>query len=340
MQERILLVDDDLGTIKVMSRMLAGIGQIQFACSGVDALRIARESKPSLILMDAEMPGMSGFQACELLKADPALSHIPVIFVTSHSETATEVAGLELGAVDFIAKPVSPPLLVARVKTQLRIKHLADELRRSAMTDGLTQLANRRCFDDAFQREWARAKRSAEPMSVLMLDVDHFKLFNDHYGHAAGDRCLQGIAQALVGASLRPADLVARYGGEEFVMLLPQTPRSGAANVATRMLAAVEALGIPHAASTTSVHVTVSVGMACYDSASRGWINSPAESRVADDLSQPVKPAQLLRAADQALYAAKHAGRAQAWMLDASDVDVPSLAREVMPLSHLGLMAA
>ena len=334
MQDRILLVDDDLAVIKTMTRMLAGVGQIQFACSGVDALRLVREEPPSLILMDAQMPGMSGFELCGLLKADPALAHIPVIFVTSHSETAFEVAGFEIGAVDFIAKPVSPPLLVARVKTQLRIRQLTDQLRHASVTDGLTQLPNRRAFDDAFLREWSRARRSAEPMSVLMIDVDHFKLFNDRHGHGAGDRCLQHIARALADASLRPADMVARYGGEEFVMLLPQTPEAGAANMATRILAAVEVLCIEHAASPTANHVTVSVGMSCYDGLGPRWLGSPPESRFNDDMVPSIMPAQLLQAADKALYAAKRAGRAQAWMLDVAELDTPHLAREVPPLGR------
>ena len=329
MKDRILLVDDDLNAIKTMTRMLVGVGQIQFACTGADALRLVRETPPSLILMDAEMPGMSGFQVCELLKADPALAHIPVIFVTSHSGVTYEVAGFAIGAVDFIAKPVSPPLLLARVKTQLRIGQLTDELRLASLTDGLTQVANRRSFDDTFRREWSRAQRSAEPISVLMVDVDHFKLYNDRYGHAAGDRCLQGIAQALVDASLRPADLVARYGGEEFVMLLPRTPRVGAVHVATRILAAVEVLAEQHATSPTARHVTVSVGLSCCDQASAGWVGSPLESRFSDDMAPFVKSAHLLQAADKALYAAKRAGRAQAWMLDVTDIDAPERACDV-----------
>ena len=340
MPDRILLVDDDVAVIKTMARMLAGIGEIQIACSGFDAMRVIRETPPSLILLDAEMPGMSGFQVCELLKADPSLADIPVIFVTSHGETSVEVAGFEIGAVDFISKPVSPALLLARVKTQLRIKHLSDELRRSAYTDGLTQVANRRSFDDAFRREWLRAVRSAEPTSVLMIDVDHFKLYNDRHGHGAGDRCLQGIAQALVHACLRPADLVARYGGEEFVMLLPATARAGAAHVAARVQTAVEAMAIEHGASKTDRHVTVSVGMTSYDSASPGWVGEACESRFADDLARPVKPSQLLKAADLALYAAKQAGRAQSWMLDAGDVDFPERAHEVPPLGSAAWASA
>lgn len=326
MPDRILLVDDDMAMIKSMSRMLATVADIQFACSGEDALRLVRDRPPSLILLDAEMPGMSGFQVCEQLKADPALAHIPVIFVTAHSEAAIEVAGFELGAVDFIAKPVSPPLLVARARTQLRIRHLTDELRLSATTDGLTRVANRRAFDDAFRREWALARRTGESLSALMVDADHFKLYNDHHGHAAGDRCLQGIAQALSDACLRPGDLVARYGGEEFVLLLPQTPRAGAIDVAGRVLAAVHALAIPHAASRTAQLVTVSVGVSCAD---RLGDAAPAAKRDLDERAWHDRPARLLQAADKALYAAKAAGRARAWFLDCHDLDDELQACEV-----------
>jgi diguanylate cyclase (GGDEF)-like protein len=334
MQNRILLVDDDLTVIKTMSRMLAGVAQIQFACSGEDALRLVRKAPPALILLDAEMPGMSGFQVCESLKADPSLAHIPVIFVTSHSDTEFEVAGFEIGAVDFIAKPVSPPLLVARVKTQLRIKQLADELRSVSLTDGLTHIANRRSFDETFRREWARARRSAEPTGLLMVDVDYFKLFNDRYGHPSGDRCLQQISKALTQAIRRPADFVARYGGEEFVVLLPKTTQDGVAHVATRIMDAIESLGIEHATSPISRHVTVSIGASSFDETSNGWVASPADSRLCEDLAAAVTPAQLLLAADRALYAAKAAGRTQAWMLDAVDVDAPVQAREILHVSR------
>lgn len=340
MPDRILLIDDDLAVIKTMSRMLAGVGQIQFACSGEDAMRLVQEAPPALILLDAEMPGMTGFQFCELLKADNSLAHIPVIFVTSHCDAEFEVSGFEIGAADFIAKPVSPPLLVARVRTQLRVRHLTDELRRHSLTDGLTHVANRRSFDETFRREWLRAARGFEPTSVLMVDVDHFKLFNDRYGHAAGDSCLQRVAQALVEACQRPADVVARYGGEEFVVLLPQTTRAGAAHVAARIVDVIEAVGVEHAASPTSRHVTASVGVSCFDQASEGWVSSQAGVLVFDEVAPPVTSAHLLQAADKALYAAKAAGRARAWMLDAVDLDAPSKAREILPLGRFHHLTA
>jgi diguanylate cyclase (GGDEF)-like protein len=274
------------------------------------------------------MPGMSGFQVFDALKADPRLAEVPVIFVTSHRDAAFEVAGFEMGAADFIGKPVNPPLVIARVKMQLRAKRMADELRRIATIDVLTGVANRRRFDESLDREWRRARRSGEPIALLMVDVDHFKPFNDRYGHPAGDTCLRTVAQTLVRTTLRPADMVARYGGEEFVMLLPQTARGGAQQMASRVLHAVETLAITHETSRTSRHLTVSIGVGCYDHESHGWMPPSAESRCAD-LHVACSPMNLLHAADKALYSAKHGGRAQARMLDIAEVDTPQLAREI-----------
>jgi diguanylate cyclase (GGDEF)-like protein len=324
--DNILLVDDDPATIQLLGRMLADVGNLRFATSGEDALRLAHESAPDLVLLDAELPGMSGFQILEELKADSVLADVPVIIVTSHSEPAFELTGFELGAADFIAKPVSAPLVVARVKTQLRVKRIADELRRIAMIDALTGVANRRSFDDALEHEWRRAQRAGDALALLMIDVDHFKSFNDRYGHPAGDACLRAVAQALLGTSLRPADLVARYGGEEFVVLLPQTPRAGAEHVAHSVLDAVEALTIRHDASSAARHVTVSMGVACYDDASECWTAPSADSRAAG-LGPRHSPLDLVRAADMALYHAKRSGRAQAMLLDICDVDAPQVAR-------------
>jgi diguanylate cyclase (GGDEF)-like protein len=332
MDDNILLVDDDPRTIQIMARILAQSGDLRFATSGREALGMARE--PDLVLLDADMPGMSGFEVCAAMKADPGLSDVPVIFVTNHSDSEFEVAAFEIGAVDFIAKPVSAPLVLARVRTQLRVKRLADELRRTATTDGLTGVANRRQFDDVLGREWLRARRAGDPLALLMIDVDHFKLYNDRYGHPAGDACLRNVARTLVGASLRPADLVARYGGEEFVLLLPLTPRGGAELMGQRILGGVEALEIPHDTSPTAGHLTVSVGVACYDDESECWTAGSSDSRFADDLRKHFGPQDLVQAADKALYAAKHAGRAQARLLDIADVGSPLAADNIARYSR------
>jgi len=332
MNGNILLVDDNPGMIQLMARILGGIADLRFATSGAAALQQARNFLPDLILLDAEMPGMDGYAVCEALKADPELRDAAVIFVTAHSESEFELKGLSVGAVDFIAKPISEPLLLARVKTHLRIKRLTDELRHIAAIDALTEAANRRTLDEALEREWRRALRAGDPISVLMIDVDHFKQFNDRYGHPAGDSCLRSVSRALRCACRRPADLLARYGGEEFALLLPQTPRAGAELMAHRALDLVEGLGIPHESSATANHLTVSIGIGCYDESCVDFGKS--ESSGPMGMIGPREAMNLVTAADQALYAAKRAGRAQAWVLDIDYFETPSLAREIGPLSR------
>jgi diguanylate cyclase (GGDEF)-like protein len=309
----ILLVDDDLSAIQLMGRILVDVGKLRFASNGADALRLARDSTPDLILLDAEMPGMSGFELLRTLKAESSLLEVPVIFITSHTEAGFEVSALDMGAADFIGKPLKSSRVLARVKTQLRLKQATDELRRTATTDALTGIANRRKFDELLEREWLRAQRSGEPVSLLMIDVDHFKLYNDLYGHPKGDVCLQHVTRALLGVCTRPADVVARYGGEEFIVLLPQTPQLGAQHVARQVLTAVAGFGIIHADSQNTHYVTVSVGIACFDQAS---------TCTGDRLPLPCA-GHLVEAADKALYAAKQAGRGRAKQCDLGGVDVP-----------------
>jgi diguanylate cyclase (GGDEF)-like protein len=303
----ILLVDDDPGAIQLMSAILVDVDTLRFATNGQDALRLARESVPDLILLDAEMPGMNGFELLKALKTESTLSAVPVIFITSHSEAGFEVSALDMGASDFIAKPLRSSRVLARVRTQLRVKHLADELRRTATTDALTGVANRRHFDESIDREWLRACHDGDPVSLLMIDVDHFKLYNDLYGHPKGDACLGYVARALLSIAARPADLVARYGGEEFAVLLPRMSREGAREVARKSIETVATRGILHQDTGTTHHVTVSIGIASYDEESPCW--SPLiESGEAKPLCGV---SDLILAADKALYLAKNAGRAQ-----------------------------
>lgn len=313
----ILLVDDDRTVIQLMGKILAGIGDVRFAANGKDALRLAHDSIPDIILLDAEMPGMSGFDLLKTLKSDPVLVNVPVIFITSHAEAEFEVCALQMGAADFISKPFRSAPALARLKTHLRIKQLTDDLRRAANTDVLTGVANRRLFDELLEREWLRGRRTGDPLSLLLIDVDHFKLFNDRYGHPKGDVCLRAVAMALLSTCHRPADLVARYGGEEFVVLLPQTPREGAEQIAANILAAVNALNIAHEDSLTAPRVSVSVGVG-YHAAGAGSKDS-RESRSMESGPEPVAATDLILAADKALYAAKSAGRAQAKTRDIHD---------------------
>ncbi len=307
-----------MGTIRLLGSILSGVGTLRFSTSGREALRLARDAVPDLILLDAEMPEMSGFEVCAELKADPAFASVPVIFVTSHQDEAFEIAGFEEGAADFIRKPVSPSLVLARVNTQLRMKRMADELRSSAVTDALTGVANRRRLSSVLEQEWSRARRAGDPLSLVIVDVDHFKLYNDRYGHPAGDICLVAVAQALVGACLRPADLVARYGGEEFALLLPQTQLLGAQRVAERALGAIERLAIPHEASLTRPHITVSGGVGCFVEP-----NPQQGSRLPESGCKRVpSPDTLIEITDRALYAAKAAGRARICVADLAEMPV------------------
>lgn len=323
-RSKVLLVDDDPTVITVLGRLLEGFARLRFATGGIEALRLAAEWQPDLVLLDVQMPDLSGFEVCARLKRDPLLADVPVIFITAHDDTEQELLGLELGAVDFIGKPPRGPLVLARVRTHLRVKQMADALRVAAATDGLTGLANRRRFDEVAPREWLRAQRSGAPLSLLLVDIDHFKAYNDHYGHPAGDRCLQAVAEAMRRVVHRPADLLARFGGEEFVVLLPETSARGAGAVAVQLLQAVDGLAWPHAASPVAATLSVSVGLcshdgaACAASAQGGAAPAGTGSQPAGTAPTPTLE-RLLAAADQALYAAKKAGRHGACQLALAD---------------------
>lgn len=306
----ILLVDDDATVIQVLSKCLSGLGRLRFATSGAAALRLAREDPPDLLLLDAEMPGMGGFEVWETMLAEPTLREVPVIFVTSHSEEAMEEKGLAMGAADFIAKPVRPAVVAARVKTQLRLKLALDRLKSMASTDGLTSCANRRVLDECLAAEWSRALRAGGPLSIMMIDVDHFKKFNDAYGHPSGDKALNAVAQALRRSAGRPGDLVARYGGEEFAVILPDTDQAGASVVAAAVHDELAKLDIEHRTSDLG-RLSVSIGIASFDDKSIGWEHAAALMQSEGTPPANMTVERLLAVPDGALYAAKHAGRAQ-----------------------------
>jgi diguanylate cyclase (GGDEF)-like protein len=292
----LLVVDDQPVNIQALYRIFAPDHRVLMATSGAKALALCKEDPPDLVLLDVVMPEMDGHEVCRRLKADEVTCNIPVMFVTSHTDPDEETRGLQLGAVDFIAKPVNPAVVRARVRTHLTLKAQSDLLRQMVFVDGLTGVANRRCFDERFETEWQRAVRSTLPLALLMLDVDFFKRFNDLYGHQAGDECLRRVASATKGALRRPADMVARYGGEEFACILPETDLEGALSVAESMEQLVRSLGTAHANSDVSDAVTVSVGV--------GVLMGRPE-RDGD-------PTQLLALADAQLYRAKHDGRGRA----------------------------
>ncbi len=294
MESTILIIDDNPDTIRLMSAMLREQARVLFATNGMAGLEIARAQRPQLILLDLQMKSMDGFAVCERIMADPDLRHCPVIFVTASSGVENEIACLDAGAVDFITKPLSGPVVQARVRTHLRLQAALASLDTLAHQDGLTGLHNRRYFDERFALEVARHRRQGAALGVALVDVDHFKLYNDHYGHQVGDECLRAVAQALAQCTRRPGELVARYGGEEFVVLLPNSCEDDVQRYGGWICEHVAGLGLPHAASPVAPQVTISVGLCS----------------LAPDSDD--SPARLLEAADKALYEAKRGGRNRA----------------------------
>ncbi len=289
----VLIVDDVPTNIQVLAEALRQEYRVKVATNGTDALTIARQTQPDLILLDVMMPGMDGFEVCRLLKADSVTNGIPVIFVTAKDELADEEHGLNLGAADYITKPFHLPIVRARVRNHMRLKQKADLLERMAHVDSLTGIANRRRFDEALDVEHRRCQRTEQPISLLLIDIDFFKHYNDHFGHGMGDRCLAQVAEALTQNAGRAADLVTRYGGEEFAVILPQTDGEGAMLTAERLREGVLELAIPHAPSSGQSLVTISIGI----------------STVIPTIESPTS--KLIEDADKKLYAAKAAGRNQ-----------------------------
>jgi diguanylate cyclase (GGDEF)-like protein len=288
---RILIVDDAMENIQILHQALQDEHDVLFAMNGAKALHIAHNQLPDLILLDAVMPDMDGYSVCAALRASATTRDIPIIFVTALKTPEDETRALEAGAADFISKPVNAAVVRARVRTQLTVKRQSDALRALTLTDGLTGVANRRAFDENLDAEWRRCARAQVPISLIMVDIDHFKNFNDAYGHQAGDACLQQVGAAMRRSAKRPQDMVARYGGEEFAILLPQLDIAGAEAVAKKVLDEIAQLEIVHGRSSTGPVVTVSMGVASV---------TPSER---------FEAGLLVKTADALLYEAKAGGR-------------------------------
>ncbi|MCX5828269.1 MAG: diguanylate cyclase [Deltaproteobacteria bacterium] len=265
-----------------------------------------------LIIMDIVMPEIDGIEACRRIKKDDRFEDVPIIMITALADKGILQSAFDAGAMDYIAKPVDKLELIARVRSSLRLKDEMENrrererelivmsrklaaanqvLQRLSMLDGLTGIPNRRRFDEVLAYEWKQAMRSKQPLSLVMIDIDHFKAFNDHYGHLTGDDCLKQVALAMSSILKRPTDILARYGGEEFVAILPFTASDGATAIATAMRTCVEDLAVPHDYSSAASRVTISMGIATL---------VPRRGMTA---------AMLISAADQALYEAKAGGR-------------------------------
>lgn len=294
----ILVVDDSEVTRKLIERLLTSqrvADRVLLAKDGAAALQLLTSNDVSLILCDIEMPELGGMKFLRIVQAMPDYNTIPLLFTTVHADTRIKVQGLSDGAVDYVTKPFVNEELVARVRVQLRIRALQTELiaknarlEELSRIDFLTQLSNRRHLMEVLNAEFSRAMRHGGPLSLVLADIDHFKHTNDQFGHPVGDRCLQLVANTLLG-QLRKSDHAARFGGEEFAMVLPETEAEGAAVVAERCRAAVASSCL--LIEGKKVPMTVSLGVATFPG---GEINSVE---------------RLLKAADDALYAAKDAGR-------------------------------
>lgn len=323
--KKIVIVDDSLSIRELLGEILRGEGyeEIHFASSAEELLSILGIHAPTkrkkfldvdLILLDIMMPGMDGIEVCSIIKSHDHFRDVPVVMVTMRNEMEVLQKAFAAGAIDYIVKPADDTELLARVRSFLRLKDEMDArkarekellsatsklrkanntLQRLSYIDALTDIGNRRYFDELYSKEWRRARREKTSLGVVLIDIDFFKSFNDMYGHQSGDECLKDVAQAISDALKRPVDFAARYGGEEFAVILPDTDAAGGRYVAENIMREVSALKIPHAASEVAEIVTVSMG---------GVAMIPKS----DD-----RPEDLVARADEALYKAKNQGRNQ-----------------------------
>ncbi|MDR2069847.1 MAG: diguanylate cyclase [Treponema sp.] len=288
---RILVIDDEKTDLLILHRILSKDYVIFTAKSGCCGLKRAGAERPDLILLDIIMPDISGFDVLKILKADPDLKDIPIIIITGLDNEADEEKGLLLGAVDYIFKPFNNAIVRARIKIHIQIVQYIRRIEHLTHADPLTDIPNRRCFDERIVLEWKRAARDKMPISLMMIDVDKFKNYNDTYGHPQGDVLLQAISKIFAATARRPLDVAARLGGEEFCILLPDTPAETAYAMAEKLRAQVEMARISLSNSGSFTSVTISIGVAS--------LVPQEQSRMED----------FIALADANLYAAKKAGR-------------------------------
>ncbi|NET08727.1 MAG: PleD family two-component system response regulator [Symploca sp. SIO2B6] len=308
----VLIVDDDVTSTLMLSKVLGRDGyQIVVVKDGQAALDACQTCLPDIILMDAIMPLMDGFTCCKTLKNTYADDCPPILMITGLNDSESVDHAFEVGATDYVPKPFHWAVLRQRVRRTIsahinykslqkalaKERSLRQELRQAnhtlhhlATTDGLTQIANRRVFDERLRHEWKRLRREQSPLGLILFDIDCFKAYNDTYGHLGGDECLQAVAQIIQNVARRPADLAARYGGEEFALILPNTHLEGAVYLARRVRQQLKQAAIPHTASTIKPYITLSMG-------------------VTSVIPNDDTPQSLVEMADQALYKAKQQGR-------------------------------
>ena len=318
---RVMLVDDQAIVAEALRRMLANEADIDYHYCNDPSLAISEaiSFKPTVILQDLVMPEIDGLMLLKFYRANAEVKSVPIIVLSTKEDPKIKSEAFELGASDYLVKFPDRLEVIARIRAhsrsflaqqqrdeaycalrelqkELEIKN--GELERLSSLDGLTGIANRRIFDEFIRREWLRAARDNRSISLIMIDIDHFKKFNDGYGHQGGDDCLRKVARALAATVKRPSDLVARYGGEEFGVVMPDTDREGAAKIAEALRFGIDSMNLTHEFSTTADHVTISLGVA----------TMPPSGITA--------PEELITKADEALYRAKNSGRNQYQMAE------------------------
>ncbi|MEK7698775.1 MAG: diguanylate cyclase [Planctomycetota bacterium] len=306
----ILIVDDSENTRALLEYYLKGaeyedILHAETAPEAFSLLMMNDSSKIGLILMDISLPDINGIEACHHIKTMDHHKDTPIVMVTGRTDDTNLQLAFEAGAIDYLTKPINKIELLARIRSVLKLKHEMDSSKKIARQleeanqklkllssmDELTGIANRRQFNHVIDKEWRRSLRDNKPLSLIMLDIDCFKLYNDNYGHQAGDDCLKQVAHVLNTQARRPGDLVARYGGEEFSIVLPDTHSESATQYADRVRIAIDTLCIPHEYSKTSKHITISMGVATVIP------------------NNNMTPDNLIKLSDDALYQAKQEGR-------------------------------
>ena len=310
----VMLVDDQSFVAELLQRQLTSEKDINFHYCQDPSLAVSTAEKigPTVILLDFTMPGIDGLTLCHFFRAHPSTRDIPIVMLSSNDDPVTKAQAFKAGANDYLVKLPDSIELIARLRyhsasyihklqrddayralraSQMKLEELNMQLLKLANIDGLTGLVNRRHFNERLADEWMRALRTRHPLTLIMFDVDLFKLYNDKFGHLDGDECLKRIALVAQEISSRPADTVARYGGEEFIILLPETDPSGALKVAEKLRVGIEKLHLPNPDSTVSPYVTISLGVTTI---------VPAADSAPDDCVKLV---------DEALYRAKNAGR-------------------------------